>query len=74
MTAPKIIKSYMDAIDGDEKFVITLGAGIVNTLLLIFAFLDMATYATLTTITVGAFIAGDVMSTRKANARTAEEA
>lgn len=68
MTTPERIRSYLESIEGDEKFLITIGAGVIDTLLLIFGYLDMGTYATLTTITVGAFIAGDVMATRKSNA------
>jgi hypothetical protein len=57
-TGPGRIRAYLNSIDGDEKFLITLGAGIVNSVLLVFGFLDMGTYATLTIATVAAFIAG----------------
>ena len=58
MTAPAYIKSWLDAIQGDEKFIIVVGAGLVNTLLLIGHFVDQSTYATMFSITVGAYITG----------------
>ena len=41
---------------GGRRFLLTLGAGVVDTLLLVGGYLDQATYATLTLATVGAYI------------------
>ena len=70
MTGPERIHAYLEAIDGDERFLLTLGAGVINSLLLVFGFLDMGTYAMLTGGTVGAFIVG-VAYERKSNANVA---
>lgn len=58
MTLPEHIKSYLDAIAGDERFVLTLGAGVVNTVLLTLGFLDQSNYVTLTMGTIAVYIAG----------------
>lgn len=55
---PEYLKAWLDSISGDEKFVLTLGAGIVNTLLLMFGFLDQGNYVFLTMGTVAAYITG----------------
>jgi len=56
MNGPAIIKSYLDSIAGDEKFLLTLGAGIVDSILLMFGFLDQGNYVVLTMGTVGVYI------------------
>lgn len=71
MTAPQYVKGWLDAISGDEKFVMTLGAGVVDTLLLIFGFLDQSNYVILTMGTVATYIAGktyeNVQESKNAN-------
>jgi len=52
------LKLLLEAISGDEKFLLTLGAGIVNTALLMLGFLDQANYVELTKWTVCVYIAG----------------
>lgn len=52
------LKKILDAISGDEKFLMTLGAGVVNTALLIAGFLSQENYVTLTQWTVCVYIAG----------------
>ena len=56
MTGPQRIKSYLDSIDGDEKFLMCMGAGVVDTALLWFDKLDASNYVILTMGTIGAFI------------------
>lgn len=55
---PVDLKSLLDSISGDEKFLMTLGAGIVNTALLVLGFLSQENYVTLTQWTVCVYIAG----------------
>lgn len=55
---PEYLKAWLDAIDGDERFLMTIGAGVVNTLLLVLGLLDQSNYVLLTTSTVGMYIAG----------------
>ena len=62
--APAYLKAWLDAIDGDEKFLMTLGAGIVNSFLLMMGVLDQSNYVILTTSTVGMYIAGKVIEDR----------
>lgn len=47
---------------GGRRFLLTIGCGIVTSLLTFLDKLDGATYATVTIATVGAFIAGNVVS------------
>lgn len=61
MNAPAYVRSWLEAVDGDEKFVLTMGAGVINTCLLLLHFIDQGTYATLTISTVAAFIGGNVI-------------
>lgn len=56
MSGPGVIKSYLDAIAGDEKFLLTLGAGIIDAALLMLGFLDQGNYVILTMGTVGVYI------------------
>jgi hypothetical protein len=58
---PVTIKRWLDCIAGDEKFVMTLGAGVVNTLLLVLSYLDQGNYVILTLGTVAAYITGKVV-------------
>jgi hypothetical protein len=60
-------KAWLDAIEGDEKFVMTMGAGIVNTLLILLGVLDQGTYAMLTISTVAAYITGKTVENVSAN-------
>lgn len=71
MTTPERIRAYLDAIEGDERFLMTVGAGIVDSLLLIFHYIDQGTYAMLTGGTVAAFIGGVALD-RKSNANLAQ--
>lgn len=54
----QIIKDALDAIEGDERFIMTLGAGVVNTALLLAGYIDPITYRDLTVATVAVFIGG----------------
>jgi hypothetical protein len=68
------LKAWLDAIAGDEKFIMVAGAGFVNALLLWFNKIDQGNYVTLTTVTIGAYLTGkaveSVVSTN-ADARVA---
>lgn len=44
---------------GGRRFFLVLGAGLVNTMLLMGAYLDQSNYVVLTLATVGAYIAGN---------------
>lgn len=54
---PDLIHRWIEAVGG-RRFILTIGAGIVNTGLLIGHFLTENTYAQLTMATVAVFIAG----------------
>jgi hypothetical protein len=71
MNLPATIKAFLDAIEGDEKFVLVLGAGIVDTLLLMGGWLDQNNYVVLTLATVGAYITGKVIEDRGKNGSAA---
>lgn len=58
------LRAFKEAL-GTEKFQLTVGAGIVNSLLRVFDYIDQTTYANLTLWTVGAFIAGDAVTQLK---------
>lgn len=58
MTFPSDLKSWLDAISGDEKFLMTLGVGIVDTILFVCGFLDQAGYLEITKWTVCVYLAG----------------
>lgn len=51
---------------GGRKFILTLGCGLVNAVLLWFGKLDAAAYATITLATVSVFIGGNVYQSIKA--------
>ncbi len=71
---PAFIKATLDAIEGDERFVMCVGAGFVDSLLLIGGFLTGNEYVTLTLATVAVYIGakGAVeIATTNAEARTA---
>lgn len=72
MSFAQWIKSLLDAIDGDERFLMTLGAGAVNTCLLIGGFIDQGTYAMLTGGTVVAYIGGVALDRRPNAANLAQ--
>lgn len=57
------LKETLDAIDGDERFLMTLGAGMVHTSLLLMGAIDMLTFRDLTLGTVGIFIGGSSYTT-----------
>lgn len=67
MLFPSDLKAWLDAISGDEKFVMTIGAGIIDTLLLIGGFLDQGNYVILTMGTVAAYITGKTVENVQAN-------
>jgi hypothetical protein len=54
---PEKIRTYREALGGN-RFLLTVGAGVVDTVLLVAGYLDKPTYSNLTLWTVGAFIAG----------------
>lgn len=55
--SPRRITEYREAFGG-RRFLLTVGAGIVNTALRVFDFIDQATYSNLTLWTVAAYITG----------------
>lgn len=61
--SPAALKAWLDAITGDEKFVLVLGCGVVNSILLWFGKLDQTSYVTLTTLTIGAYLTGKAVET-----------
>jgi hypothetical protein len=58
MMLHEYVKAWLEAISGDEKFVMTIGAGVVNTGLLMLGLLDQSNYVLLTLGTVAAYITG----------------
>lgn len=46
MTCPQVLKAYLDAIAGDEKFILTVAIGAVNVPLLSFGYLTGGEYIT----------------------------
>lgn len=52
------LRLWLEAISGDEKFLMTLGAGVINTALLVLGYLSQENYVTLTQWTVCVYIAG----------------
>lgn len=63
MNAPAYVKGWLDAIAGDEKFVMTVAAGLINAVLLIFHYIDQGTYAMLIGSTVAVYIGGKTYET-----------
>lgn len=53
---PETIAAYREAFGG-RRFLLTVGAGIVDTLLLVGGYIDQETYSNLTLWTVAAYIA-----------------
>ncbi len=53
---PEFLKATLDAIEGDERFVMTVGAGVVDSILLACGLLTGNEYVTLTLGTVGIYI------------------
>lgn len=73
MPSPSLLKSWLDAVDGDEKFVLVVGCGLADFILLWFGKLDATTYVTLTTLTIVAYLTGkavEVVTTTNAASRT----
>lgn len=58
MTPYQHVEALREALGG-RRFLLTVGAGIVNTLLLAHGLLPAAVYETLTMMTVGFYIAGN---------------
>lgn len=56
MTCAEYLKSWLDAIDGDEKFVMTVGAGIVNAIFFACGILSETGYLSILGGTVIAYI------------------
>lgn len=72
MTCAEHLKAWLDAIDGDEKFVMTVGAGIVNAIFFACGVLSETGYLTILGGTIIAYITGKVVEDRgKRNAGTA---
>lgn len=68
------LKEWLDAIAGDEKFIMVVGAGLVNTALLWFGKIDQVNYVTLTNLTIVAYITGravESVASTNADARVA---
>lgn len=55
-------RAWLNVAHGYERFLMTAGAGLVNTGLLIAGLIDQDTYAMLTAGTVAAFITGSTVS------------
>lgn len=71
------LKEMLDSIDGDERFLMTLGAGMVNAALRVGDFISGEIYRDLTLGTVAVFITGSAYTTavqmkQKANMAIAE--
>lgn len=64
MTAPEYLKAWLDAIEGDEKFVMTVGAGIINAIFLACGILSETGYLTILGGTIVAYITGKVAEDR----------
>ena len=62
---PQYLKAWLDAIDGDERFVMTVGAGLIHTFLLLVGAIDQGTYAMLTGGTIVAYIGGKTYENSK---------
>lgn len=58
------LKEWLDAIDGDEKFVMTVGAGVVNAIFLACGILSETGYLTILGSTIFAYITGKVVEDR----------
>lgn len=56
MTFAENLKTWLDVTDGHQRFLMTIGAGIINTALLVGGYIDQGTYFGLTGGTVVAFI------------------
>lgn len=56
------VRSLLSAIDGDERFVVTVGAGLVNTALVCLGYIDPTIYRDLTLGTVAVFIGASAYS------------
>jgi hypothetical protein len=56
------LRRILAAIDGDERFVMTLGAGVVNTALVATGVIDPTIYRDLTLGTVAVFIGASAYS------------
>jgi len=58
MTCAEHLKAWLDAIEGDERFVLTVGAGVVNAVFLACGILSEAGYLTVLGGTIVAYITG----------------
>lgn len=56
--SPEQAKAWMDVIDGQETFLLVLGCGAVNTLLVCAHIIGEGAFVQLVTITIGAYITG----------------
>jgi hypothetical protein len=63
-TCAEHIKALLDAIDGDEKFVMTAGAGVVNAAFFAAGILSENGYLTILAGTIVAYIMGKVVEDR----------
>lgn len=63
---PQTFIAWREAFGG-RRFLLTLGAGVVNTLLRIWNYIDISSYVTLTIATVGAYIAAGTYQKVKSN-------
>jgi hypothetical protein len=68
------LKEWLDAITGDEKFILVVGCGFVDTVLVWFGKIDQNNYVTLTALTIGAYLTGKAVegiASTNADARVA---
>ncbi len=55
---PAGLKAWLDAMTGDEKFVLVVGCGGMSSIHLAFGHIDQTTWLAVITLTVGAYITG----------------
>jgi hypothetical protein len=68
---PERFTAWREALGG-RRFLMSMGAGIVDTILLYVGKLDISAYVTLTFATVATYIAGRTYSERNSNAKPSE--
>lgn len=73
MNAPAYVKGWLDAIEGDEKFVASAFAGVITTGLLVAHYIDQGTWAMVFMGTVAAFITGNVITNMQAGRAASKE-
>lgn len=74
MKCHEYLKAWLDAVDGDEKFVMTVGAGLVNAVFFALGLLSENGYLAILASTVGMYIAGKVVEDRHTQTMEAQRA